>query len=244
MKIVLENILFCAIVIWIFIFRLFYYNYTGLIVYFLLYTGFFLLYGMCLWKGKFLLLFATILILTFIVELIGVNTGIVFGHYNYVDYTPHEILGISILIPLSWFIFTFVIYNVTTSYIKNNRLIILFSSLLLVCLDLIVDPVLVSIGFWEWEGHKISNELSLSSWFGIPWSNYLGWFLVGLMVFSLMIILIKPVMKSEKFLFLFATEVISYILMGIKIGLILPVLLGGSIIFILLVLLWIYLKGI
>ena len=142
--------------------------------------------------------------------------------------------------PVHWFIVIFIIYNFINIDKKNKIKSILLSSLLLASIDLIYDPVAVANGNWEWEGHKISNELSLSSWFGIPWSNYLGWFLVGLMVFSLMIILIKPVMKSEKFLFLFATEVISYILMGIKIGLILPVLLGGSIIFILLVLIMIF----
>ncbi|ABK44108.1 secreted hydrolase-like protein [Magnetococcus marinus MC-1] len=37
-------------------------------------------------------------------------------------------------------------------------------------LDLVTDPAFVSIGFWVW---KVPP-----GWYGIPWSNYMGWYII------------------------------------------------------------------
>jgi len=44
------------------------------------------------------------------------------------------------------------------------------AGLLATCLDLVSDPAFVSLGFWLW---KIPGQ-----WFGIPWTNYVGWFVI------------------------------------------------------------------
>ena len=41
----------------------------------------------------------------------------------------------------------------------------------LVSFDLLVDPVAVSLGAWKWARS--------GRFFGVPWQNFLGWFLVG-----------------------------------------------------------------
>ncbi len=44
------------------------------------------------------------------------------------------------------------------------------AGLLATGLDLVTDPAFVSLGFWLW---KVPGQ-----WFGIPWTNYVGWFVI------------------------------------------------------------------
>jgi len=56
---------------------------------------------------------------------------------------------------------------------------ILLASLLMCMFDLSIDPVMTSWNGWVW---KTATPLN---WFGIPWTNYVGWFLVSLAIFWL-----------------------------------------------------------
>jgi putative membrane protein len=51
--------------------------------------------------------------------------------------------------------------------------VMLLVPLVLVSLDFVIDPIAVNINkSWQWD--------SGSAYFGIPWQNFLGWYLVGL----------------------------------------------------------------
>ncbi len=43
----------------------------------------------------------------------------------------------------------------------------LFAGLVATATDFVIDPIAVYIGFWRWT--------EAVQWFGIPWSNYIGW---------------------------------------------------------------------
>ncbi len=45
-----------------------------------------------------------------------------------------------------------------------------FSGLLAIGIDFVLDPIAVALNFWTWFLPK--------HWFGIPWGNYTGWFIV------------------------------------------------------------------
>jgi putative membrane protein len=53
--------------------------------------------------------------------------------------------------------------------------------------DLYLDPQMVSRGLWEWESIVSSGSFS-GGYFGIPWSNYLGWWVSS----SLLTLLLRP----------------------------------------------------
>ena len=45
-------------------------------------------------------------------------------------------------------------------------------------IDLLIDPLAANaLGYWKWE--------SGGPFYGIPWSNFLGWFVVSLILFAL-----------------------------------------------------------
>ena len=61
----------------------------------------------------------------------------------------------------------------------------LLAGLLGVSLDLVADPPVVYMDFWVWK-HG-------GAWFGVPWSNYVGWFLLLALYIYLMELALRHV---------------------------------------------------
>lgn len=119
-------------------------------------------------------------ILTWGAEFIGHKTGLPFGEYHYTDSLQPQIAGVPLLIPIAWFmmlpsswVMAQLIVGKRDSFIKQIAFI-LVSALAFTVWDLFLDPQMVAWGFWEW-----ANP---SGYFGIPYLNYFGWFLVASIV--------------------------------------------------------------
>ena len=119
-------------------------------------------------------------VLTWGAEFIGHNTGLPFGEYSYTSSLQPQIAGVPLLIPVAWFmllpsswVMAQLIVGERNSVFKHIAFI-LVSALALTVWDLFLDPQMVAWGFWEW-----ANP---SGYFGIPYINYFGWFLVSALV--------------------------------------------------------------
>lgn len=99
------------------------------------------------------------------IEAIGTRTGIPFGAYVYEAPGP-RIFGVPLLVPAGWWAFT--VIALTVAPIGRRTL---WAPLLLVAWDLGLDPLMVDRGFWTF---------ARSDWFGVPISNFVGWYLSGL----------------------------------------------------------------
>ncbi|NJE60279.1 carotenoid biosynthesis protein [Thermococcus sp. 21S7] len=146
-------------------------------VYLLLYLLAFVLFSLKEWKSLPVLAGLAISV-GFFAELIGTRLCLPFGCYEYVNLQP-QLLGVALFVPLAWAIFGSVAYLTASSIFPRKVDRLLFASLLMVLLDLAIDPLMTSWNAWVW---KTSTAIN---WFGIPWTNYLGWFLVSLLVFYL-----------------------------------------------------------
>ncbi len=73
-------------------------------------------------------------------------------------------------IVLSWASIFFALFSTLKALNPPTWLAPLIAGLIAVGLDLITDPAFVSLGFWVWKEPV--------GWFGIPWFNYMGWFLI------------------------------------------------------------------
>ena len=129
---------------------------------------FFILYFNKNWGFKFVIYSISLCILGFIAELIGVNTGLIFGNYTY----NNSVLGIKIMntpliIGFNWFILiycTFILIN----KLKYPVIIrILIGGLIMLIFDLILEPVAIKLSMWNWITDKI------------PLQNYVAWFLLS-----------------------------------------------------------------
>ncbi len=115
-----------------------------------------------------------------LLEFIGSSTGFPFGDYTYTAALQPQIGHVPLLIPLAWFMMLPVAWAVAELIVgRGNRLrFVLVSALAFTAWDLFLDPQMVGWGYWIW--HEPSG------YFGIPWSNYLGW-LLGAMLMTVVV---------------------------------------------------------
>ncbi len=88
-------------------------------------------------------------------EYLGVNYGVVFGHYEYSHLLGPKLFGVPLLIPHLWFV---VVY---TSYLTAGSR--LGAAVLAALWDLAYDPLFALIGLWRWEGGQFHIP---TSWVG------------------------------------------------------------------------------
>lgn len=110
-------------------------------------------------------------------EFIGSHTGIPFGAYHYTDRLRPQLGGVPVIIPLAWLMMlppAWAVGEAVTqivSPIDGNRLVfVLASALAFTAWDLFLDPQMVKWGLWIWD------RPTAPGYFGIPWTNYAGWF--------------------------------------------------------------------
>ncbi len=136
-------------------------------------------------RGRTALFLGITLLLTLGVEMLGVATGFPFGRYHYTDRLGPLLLGlVPYLIPISWVIMLYPSLVIATRILPAGssrwgwRLgVAALAATALTAWDLVVDPVMVSRQHWVWE--------QPGPYFGIPLSNYFGWWLTGFTVAGL-----------------------------------------------------------
>ena len=119
----------------------------------------------------------TIFMLSFLIELIGVKTGLPFGRYEYSRTLSPLLFGVPIAITFAWFVLSINSYLLARYFFrKSAKIYVLVSAALLVLgIDLLLEPFASNInGYWIWENGRI------------PIYNYVSWFILGF-VFSFLI---------------------------------------------------------
>jgi putative membrane protein len=102
------------------------------------------------------------------VEWIGVNRHLLFGHYQYGQTLGFQLDHVPLIIGVNWFL---LIYSagvlMQRSRVRSMLLRVLTGALILVLLDILIEPVAVHLDYWHWVGGII------------PISNYYCWFFVS-----------------------------------------------------------------
>jgi len=103
----------------------------------------------------------------FLVEAIGVNTGLFFGIYEYGNELGLKILGVPVVLGLNWYCIVASSSHLVQRLANSQALILksFLSALLAVGMDYLIEPVAIQYDFWAWEGGAI------------PIFNYVCWFL-------------------------------------------------------------------
>ena len=106
--------------------------------------------------------------ISFFFEFLGVNTGFPFGRYAYTGSLGAALGGVPLLIPFLWASLGYFCMIAT----KREYIV---PSLLLVIIDVFIDPR-YSMTLWHWVGP--------TQFYGVPLSNFLGWFITSMVFFS------------------------------------------------------------
>lgn len=123
-------------------------------------------------------------VISYVWEFIGVTTGVPFGPYNYTSALGPEIGPVPIAIPLIWCALGYFCMQASDQYIM--------ASALMVSLDLSFDPVFsTSLHLWNWTGQ--------TQYFGVPLSNFFGWFIASLSFFAVFYYASRRKMQSSKY---------------------------------------------
>lgn len=156
------------------------------------------------WRKTVLFTVAGYLI-AFLSEFSSINTGIPYGWYYYIDVTRDRelwIAGVPFFDSLSYVFLTYCSYatalfvvspvkrwrwdlvTLETRCIRRSFAVLFLGSLFQVFLDIIIDPVALQGS--RWFLGQIYGYREMGVHFGVPLSNYLGWWLVSfILVFAL-----------------------------------------------------------
>ncbi|PYE53581.1 carotenoid biosynthesis protein [Deinococcus yavapaiensis] len=136
------------------------------------------------WKRvgrRALLLFAACFVLGLAVEIAGSRAGFLFGSYDY-DPPGPKVLGVPLLVPLGWWWMT-----LAALALSNGKPVL--AGALMVALDVGLEPLMTTYGFWSWAPGG-------TSYYGVPWTNFLGWFVVGALL-SWLILRLTPIVLTR-----------------------------------------------
>jgi len=148
-------------------------------------------------------------VITLGAELLGTATGLPFGEYRYSPLLGYRIAGlVPFPIPISWFYMLYACLAMTgrlldpidTNAAKWRWSIL--AALFLVAWDVSMDPAMVQTAHWTWGGGQQFRDAGLPAWlvafftrdvfYGMPLSNWGGWFLTGLVVSRAMLAIVPP----------------------------------------------------
>ena len=118
---------------------------------------------------------AAVVVLTFLIEAIGVKTGLIFGEYVYGSVLKPAISQVPLAIGFAWMGMLFSSTSVTQRFILNHYSLkpvgaAAVVALCMVLFDFMMEPAAVKLNYWDWEGATI------------PVQNYLAWFLISLVL--------------------------------------------------------------
>jgi len=119
------------------------------------------------WNRYFAIFFVFACISGYIIELIGVETKLVFGNYTYGDTLGYKLYDVPVIIGLNWFILVYSCGMVSNIFQYGTFLKSVIGALLMVIVDVSLEPVAISLDFWSWQSDTI------------PMQNYIGWFIIA-----------------------------------------------------------------
>ncbi len=141
----------------------------------ILFSAVFLLFYHNDWSIGFLVSGILIASTGFLIEYIGIETGLVFGRYIYGNTLGLKLLNVPILIGLNWFVLVYCSRNISQFITKNKWMQIILGSLLMTAYDYALEPFAQKYDLWTWNSGTI------------PIHNFIGWFLVSIVIHSVYI---------------------------------------------------------
>ena len=125
------------------------------------------------WSPKLGLAFLTVFLAAIFIEIMGVQTGVLFGEYTYGKALGIKILDTPVMIGLNWLILIYCTSAIVNHFFSNRIIRILIGAGLMVVYDLVLEYVAPVMDMWSWQ----------TRYPGVR--NFLMWFLVALVFHSL-----------------------------------------------------------
>jgi uncharacterized membrane protein len=124
----------------------------------------------------------TLIVLSYAVEALGVNTGFPFGLYRYTPILfPRLVGGVPLAVMFAW---VFIVFGAYGWVAKGKGRIglrgALLGALLAMLLDFVIEPVAFHVvNYWQWLQSGTFN------YYGVPFANFGAWFVVAFLLLLL-----------------------------------------------------------
>jgi putative membrane protein len=116
-----------------------------------------------------ILVLTTIGLTAYAIEVVGVNTHLVFGQYQYGNSLGIKIANTPVLIGLNWLILSYAGSSIAERMRLPVWLKIIISSFLILIYDIILERVAPVMDMWYWYNNVV------------PLQNYIAWFIIALL---------------------------------------------------------------
>lgn len=114
----------------------------------------------------------------FSLEIIGAKTGVIYGDFKYNTLFKPQLFETPIVMFFVWATLAVEAYSISSIFNKK-AVKALTVGIFLVIADLVIDPGAIKLGLWSW-----ANS---GPWYGVPWSNYIGWLVLGIIGSTILI---------------------------------------------------------
>jgi bisanhydrobacterioruberin hydratase len=138
----------------------------------------------------------------FLIGIAAINTGVIFGTYVYGVTLPTKVADIPLIMPFYWAMIILAAYGFLSKVFPQRNIRALFAALIVLTLDLIIEPVASKLGYWAWESNTI------------PYHNYLAWFFISL-IFAQILALMKIHARSIIFKAFLIMQFLFYTVLNI-----------------------------
>lgn len=162
----------------------------------------FLLLGTC----------AVLAIATFMIEVLGVATGKVFGAYEYGATMKLQLWNVPLVIGLNWVILMLggldfagkLIPKKSNIFAKTITILTraLIAASLVLFFDWVMEPVAIKLDYWHWFGQEI------------PLQNYAAWFVIAF-IMSLVVQFLGIQTESRLLRWYFVVQLIFFVLLRV-----------------------------
>ncbi len=120
-----------------------------------------------------LIVFSILFVIGFLIEAVGVNTGLIFGSYHYGNSLGVKLYETPLIIGLNWLLLVYLTASVLEKTELNSTVKIVAGALLMLGYDLIIEQVAPALDMWYWHAG------------GVPLQNYLAWFIIAVLFHTL-----------------------------------------------------------
>lgn len=149
---------------------------------------------------KAILAFGGIFAMGLIVEIIGVQTGLIFGAYQYGATLGPKIIETPWMIGVNWLLLVYASASILSNITRLNWLRALLGAILMLGYDFLLEPVAVRTDMWTWEGGFI------------PIQNYIAWGIIAF-AFHWFLARLSLSMKNKMALPVFISQVVYLLIL-------------------------------
>ena len=155
----------------------------------------------------------------FAAEVAGVWTGVPFGEYAYTEAFAPLVFRVPLVMICAWTVLAGYLDGLFRRFEWSPVRHALAGAAGLTAIDLVLDPVAAgAMHLWQWE--------QAGRYYGIPFSNFAGWFGVGIVVFGVLLALGRREPVSRHVPIIGLSLVLFFTVVAWARGLIVPGMLG------------------